>query len=356
MVRNIIVRHETRVVRVGDVKIGGNNPIVIQSMAKSDTVDIKSVVKEVKLLEASGCEIIRVAVKDQDAARAIKNIKKGIKIPLVADIHFSPELAIMAIENGADKIRLNPGNIKDKASLGKIIKLAKKRSIPIRIGVNSGSVDRSLSRRHDETESFVKSLKGYLAIFESLGFYDIILSSKSSDVLGTIDAYRKVSKFTDYPLHLGITASGPKEEGVIKSSVGIGALLADGIGDTIRVSLTGPSIDEVYTAKSILKALKLRNFGPEILSCPTCGRTKVNLVKIVNEFNNKLKNNSKFNKLNIKIAIMGCVVNGPGEAKEADLGIAAGIGKGVIFKKGKQIKVVKENEFVNSLFKELENL
>lgn len=353
---SLIKRHKTRVVKVGDVAIGGNNPVAIQSMTKSDTRDVKNVVREIKELEEAGCEIIRVAVKDTEAASAIKKIKSKISIPLVADIHFSPRLAIEAIKSGADKIRLNPGNIKDKADLKNIIALAKKRKVPIRIGVNSGSVNRNLSKTNDEIDCFIKSIKAYIKIFEDADFYDIIISAKSSDVSITIASYRAISKICGYPLHLGITASGPSNEGIVKSAIGIGALLNEGIGDTIRVSLTDKSLNEVIAAKNILKALKLRNFGPEILSCPTCGRCEVDLVNIVNKFSDKLRLDKTINKKNCKIAVMGCIVNGPGEAKSADIGIAAGCGSGVLFKKGKLLKKVKESDFVNVLLKELEKI
>lgn len=356
MQKNLIKRRNSRVIKIGSLKIGGCKPILIQSMVKSDTCDIKRVVSEIKGLEKAGCEIVRVAIKNIKDANAIKKIKSKISIPLVADVHFSPHLAIEAIKNGADKIRLNPGNIKDKEGLEEIVKVAKKRKVPVRIGVNSGSVDRSLSKKDNEVESFIKSIKGYLKIFEAIGFYDIILSAKSSDVLTTIAAYRAISRLCDYPLHLGITASGPSDEGIVKSAVGIGTLLSEGIGDTIRVSLTDESVNEVYAAKIILKSLNLRNFGPEILSCPTCGRCKVDLVSIVNEFNERLKASPRFKRKELKVAIMGCVVNGPGEAKEADLGIAAGIGSGILFRKGKKIKTIKESEFINTLLKELERI
>lgn len=353
---SLINRRITRVVKIGPLKIGGGKPIAIQSMAKSDTRDVQRVVREIKELEDSGCEIIRVAIKDMEAAYAIKKIKSKISIPLVADIHFSPRLAIEAIKSGADKIRLNPGNIKNKIDLKNIIALAKKRKIPIRIGVNSGSVNRNLSKTNNEIDCFIKSIRSYIKIFEDDGFYDIIISAKSSDVSTTIASYRAISKICDYPLHLGITASGPSSEGIIKSAIGIGALLSEGIGDTIRVSLTDSSVNEVYAAKSILKALKLKNFGPEILSCPTCGRCEVDLINIVNEFSRNLWRDKRFNKKDCKIAIMGCVVNGPGEAKEADLGIAAGCGSGALFKKGKILKKVKESDFVKSLLRELETI
>ena len=340
----MIKRRKTRQVRVGDVKIGGGAPVSIQSMAKVGTSDIGAVVSQIKCLEKCGCEIIRVAVKTTADARAIKDIKKRIAIPLVADIHFDYRLALESIRNGADKIRLNPGNMKDRNEIAQVIKAAKSAKIPIRIGVNSGSVNTQYAVRStlykNMSSALVKSALNYVKLFEDLKFHDIIISLKGSDVSETVQAYREMSKRCDYPLHLGVTASGPYDHGIIKSSIGIGALLLDGIGDTIRVSLTAEPEEEVIAAKRILSSLGLRRFGHEIISCPTCGRCQVDLVRIVNDLEAQLSAVSC--KLSAKkpavIAMMGCEVNGPGEAKDADIGIAFGKGSGMLFKKGKIIK------------------
>ncbi|MBU3912238.1 MAG: flavodoxin-dependent (E)-4-hydroxy-3-methylbut-2-enyl-diphosphate synthase [Candidatus Omnitrophica bacterium] len=350
----------TRQIRIGNLKIGGNAPIVIQSMTKTDTRDAAATVRQIKELELAGCELIRVAVKDFQAASAIKKIKKKIKIPLVADIHFDYRLAIAAIENGADKIRLNPGNIHREEQVIEVARAAKKRKIPIRVGVNSGSIrSQVISHKPQATshrlqvENMIKSVIDYINILERMEFYDIIVSLKASNVLTTIDAYRKFSRLSKYPLHLGVTAAGPLATGLVKSSLGIGILLSEGIGDTIRVSLTGDPVEEVTAAKNILQALSLRSFGPEIISCPTCGRCQVDLQKIVKQVEDYITHYT----LRItrtkwpKIAIMGCEVNGPGEAKEADIGIAFGKGTGVLFKKGKIVKRVKEKEVIRELMK-----
>jgi len=349
----------TKQIRVRKLKIGGGAPIVIQSMAKTDTRDVSRTVKEIKRLEKAGCELVRVAVKDFEGASLIKKIRKSINIPLVADIHFDYRLAITAIQNGIDKIRLNPGNIYKEEHIIEVVRLAKKRRTPIRVGVNSGSV---FSTKHKArrikgerlADLMVKSALDYIKILEKQHFYDIIVSLKSSDVLTTIDAYRRFSKRSNYPLHLGITASGPISKGIIKSSIGIGALLLEGIGDTVRVSLTGDPCQEVAAAKDILQSLGLRRFGPEVISCPTCGRSQVDLQKIVADVEKSIadRNSSAKKKSFPKIAIMGCEVNGPGEAKEADIGIACGKKSGVIFKKGKLIKRVKEKDIVKELIGE----
>lgn len=339
----MIQRKKTRQIKVGDVKIGGGAPVSVQSMAKTDTRDVASTVKQIKNLEAAGCEIVRVAVLDAAAAKAIKDIKKKIKIPLVADIHFQHKLAIEAINAGADKIRLNPGNIKDRSQISQVVKLAKKKGIPIRIGLNSGST---------AGRSMVKSALDYIKLFEQMDFRDIIVSLKASGVLATIDAYREMARLCDYPLHLGVTAAGPSEHGIVKSGVGIGALLAEGIGDTIRVSLTGDPCEEVRIAKEILSALDLGKGGIDIISCPTCGRCEVDLVKVVREFEKKVRPSDK----QIKVAVMGCIVNGPGEAKEADIGVAAGKNCGILFKKGKIVRKIKESEFVKVLLDEMDSI
>jgi len=345
----------TRQIKVGKFKIGGGADIAIQSMAKTDTRDVAATVREIKALENAGCEIARVAIKDFQAASAIKSIRKKIKIPLVADIHFDHRLAIACIENGADKIRLNPGNIHREEHVIEVAKLAKKRHVPIRVGVNSGSVrlEAQGSRLKAEglrlnADALVKSALDYIKILEKAKFYDIIVSLKASDVLTTIEAYRKFSKKSDYPLHLGVTAAGPIATGLVKSAIGIGVLLLEGIGDTIRVSLTGNPCEEVIAAKNILQALNLRNFGPEIISCPTCGRCQVDLQSVVKRLAFSLQP-SAFSQKAVKIAVMGCEVNGPGEAKEADIGIAFGKNAGVLFKKGKVVKKVKTKDAIKAI-------
>ncbi|MCX5687110.1 MAG: flavodoxin-dependent (E)-4-hydroxy-3-methylbut-2-enyl-diphosphate synthase [Candidatus Omnitrophica bacterium] len=354
----------TSQIKVGNIKIGDGVPISIQSMAKTDTRDVLATVNEIRKLEKAGCEIIRVAVKDFEAAKAIKAIKRKINLPLVADIHFDYNLALSAIENGADKIRLNPGNIYKEDEIREVVLAAKKRKIPIRVGVNSGSIrsqvaghpSTSLGTGRSQVDNMVISVLNYIKILERMDFYDIIVSLKASDVISTIEAYKLFSKKSKYPLHLGVTAAGAISTGVVKSSIGIGALLLDGIGDTIRVSLTGDPVEEVIAAKNILQALNLRNFGPEVISCPTCGRCQVDLQGIVEKIESSIKSQSASCMRRVtscKIAIMGCEVNGPGEAKEADIGIACGKGSGVIFKKGKIVKRVKEKDIVRELLKNI---
>ncbi|MDD5428251.1 MAG: flavodoxin-dependent (E)-4-hydroxy-3-methylbut-2-enyl-diphosphate synthase [Candidatus Omnitrophica bacterium] len=353
-------RRKTRQVKVGGVRIGGESPVSIQSMTKVATSDVKGVVSQIKRLERAGCEIIRVAIKGLDDAKAIGAIKKNINIPIVCDIHFDHELALKCIKAGADKIRLNPGNIRKKADIVEVVKAAKKARIPIRIGLNSGSVfarlqPQAVNHKVDLSSALIGSAFAYIKIFEDLDFRDIIISLKASDVATTVEAYRKMSQFCDYPMHLGVTASGSYDQGIVKSSIGIGALLLDGIGDTIRVSLTADPVEEVIAAKRILSSIGLRSFGPEIISCPTCGRCQVDLGSIVKELeysltacNLKLKNGGP-----LKIAVMGCEVNGPGEAKDADLGIAFGKASGVIFKKGKIVKTVEIKNAVKELLRQL---
>jgi (E)-4-hydroxy-3-methylbut-2-enyl-diphosphate synthase len=344
----------TKQIKVGKIKIGGSSPIVIQSMTKTDTRDIQSTVREIRYLESAGCELVRVAVKDFRAANAIKKIKKKIKIPLVADIHFDYRLAIASMESGADKIRLNPGNIYREVHIRELAGLAKERHIPIRVGVNSGSVRLKGRRRKVTSDDLVKSALDYIKILEKARFYDIIVSLKASDVLTTIDSYRRFSKKSSYPLHLGITAAGALSTGLVKSSIGIGVLLLEGIGDTIRVSLTEEPYEEVIAAKNILQALGLRRFGPEIISCPMCGRCQVELQKIVQQVASRIiKDERRTTKTSFpRIAIMGCEVNGPLEARHSDIGIACGKRSGVIFKKGKIIKRVKEKDIVKELLNE----
>ena len=364
----MIKRRKTIQVKVGGVKIGGNAPVSIQSMAKVETSRVSAVISQIKALEKCGCQIIRVAVRTLADAKAIKDIKNKINIPLVADIHFDYRLALKSIESGADKIRLNPGNMRKIEEIEEVARAAKKARIPIRIGVNSGSLFTNDERRatpnhslrsspgqasDERTDAFVKSAMRYIKLFEKLDFHDIIISLKGSDVSETVEAYKAISKKCDYPLHLGVTASGPYDYGIIKSSIGIGSLLLDGIGDTIRVSLTAEPLAEVIAAKRILSSLGLRRFGHEIISCPTCGRCRVDLKKIVKELELKLTPNPQLltPKSPLTVAVMGCEVNGPGEAKGADIGIAFGKNAGILFKKGKAIKKVSVSNAVKELVK-----
>ncbi|AEM78778.1 flavodoxin-dependent (E)-4-hydroxy-3-methylbut-2-enyl-diphosphate synthase [Thermoanaerobacter wiegelii] len=348
------MRKITREVKIGNKKIGGNNPILVQSMTNTDTHDIEKTIEQIKRLEAEGCDIIRVAVPDMEAAEAIKEIKKNINIPLVADIHFDYRLAIKSIENGADKIRINPGNIGKKENIKKVVEIAKERGIPIRIGVNSGSLEKEILSKYKgvTAEAVVESALKNVLILEKLGFYDIVISLKTTNVPLTIEAYKLASSKVDYPLHVGITEAGTIEAGTIKSAIGIGTLLYLGIGDTIRVSLTGDPVHEVRVGRHILRSLGLLKEGVEIISCPTCGRAKIDLIKLAEEVEKRTTNIKK----PLKVAVMGCVVNGPGEAKEADIGIAGGDREGVIFKKGKVYKKVKEEELIEELMKEIEKL
>jgi len=348
------MRKITREVKIGNKKIGGNNPILVQSMTNTDTHDIEKTIEQIKRLEAEGCDIIRVAVPDMEAAEAIKEIKKNINIPLVADIHFDYRLAIKSIENGADKIRINPGNIGREENIKKVVEIAKEKGIPIRIGVNSGSLEKEILHKYKgvTAEAVVESALKNVLILEKLGFYDIVISLKTTNVPLTIEAYKLASSKVDYPLHVGITEAGTIEAGTIKSAIGIGTLLYLGIGDTIRVSLTGDPVHEVRVGRQILRSLGLLKEGVEIISCPTCGRTKIDLIRLAEEVEKRTRNIKK----PLKVAVMGCVVNGPGEAKEADIGIAGGDGEGVIFKKGKVYKKVKEEELVEELMKEIEKL
>jgi (E)-4-hydroxy-3-methylbut-2-enyl-diphosphate synthase len=344
------MRKKTRAVKIGSVIIGAGNPVAIQSMAKVKTSQVEAVVRQIRELEAVGCEIVRLAVKDEEDALAICKIKPRVKIPLVADIHFDWRLAMTAIEGGADKIRLNPGNIFRKAEIAQVVAASKLARIPIRVGVNSGSVKGGKA----SVAAMVRSARDYIRILEGLKFKDIVISLKASNVPDTISAYRAMSKLSDYPLHLGVTATGSPFHGAIKSSIAIGALLLEEIGDTIRVSLTDKPQREVLAAKAILEAVGLRRFGPEIISCPTCGRCEVNLVRIVDELEKKLSvSGNAQSKRPLKVAIMGCVVNGPGEAKEADVGIAFGKKDGLVFKNGKALKKVSSAGCIEYLLKEI---
>jgi (E)-4-hydroxy-3-methylbut-2-enyl-diphosphate synthase len=349
-----IERKKTKKIKVGNVCIGGDAPITVQSMTNTDTRDVVSTIEQIKGLEEEGCDIVRVAVLDSEAANAIALIKKSIKIPLVADIHFDYRLAISAMENGADKIRLNPGNIGDRERVRKVVKVAKERQIPIRIGVNSGSLEKEIMNKYGGAtpEAMVESALDHAKILEEEDFFDIVLSLKASNVPMTIAAYRLISQKSEYPLHLGVTEAGTVNGGTIKSSIGIGCLLAEGIGDTIRVSLTGAPKNEVRVGNSILKSLELKKGGIDFVSCPTCGRCRINLIDIANEVEKRLCNVDK----NIKVAIMGCEVNGPGEAKEADIGIAGGKNEAVLFKKGKIIRKIPQEEIVDQLIEEIDKI
>lgn len=345
---------ETRKIKVGNIYIGGDSLISVQSMTNTDTRDVEATVKQILKLEEAGCDIVRCAVPDMIAAEAIKDIVKRIHIPLVADIHFDYRLALKSIENGISKLRINPGNIGSIDKIKLVAKAASDKGIPIRIGVNSGSLEKDILEKHGHVcaQALVESALRHVKILEDLNFHDIVISIKSSDVVMMIQSYKLISKKVDYPLHLGVTEAGTTWRGTIKSSVGIGALLAEGIGDTIRVSLTGDVEDEVKVGIEILKSLGYINDGIKFVSCPTCGRTQIDLIKIANEVEERLANCKK----NIKIAIMGCIVNGPGEAREADIGIAGGKGVGLIFKKGEIIKTVKEEDLVEELLCEIDKL
>lgn len=346
-------RDKTKVVRIGDVVIGGGNPILIQSMTNTKTQDAAATIAQIKRLEEAGCEIVRCTVPDMDAARAIAVIKKAITIPLVADIHFDYKMAIAAMENGADKIRINPGNIGSREKVAEVVKVAKERAIPIRVGVNSGSLEKELVERYHgvTAEGIVESALDKVHIIEDLGYDKMVISIKSSDVMMCVKAHELLAGRTPYPLHVGITESGTVTSGNIKSAVGLGIILNQGIGDTIRVSLTGDPTEEIKSAKLILRTLGLRKGGIEVVSCPTCGRTNIDLIGLANQVENMVQGYD----LNIKVAVMGCAVNGPGEAKEADIGIAGGIDEGLLIKKGEIIKKVPERELLNTLKYELDN-
>lgn len=346
-------RDNTKVIQIGNKMIGGGNPILIQSMTNTRTDDVEATVNQIKALTEAGCDIIRCAVPDMKAAEAIKEIKKQITIPIVADIHFDYKLAIAAIENGADKIRINPGNIGSIENVKAVVDKAKEKNIPIRVGVNSGSLEKELIEKYSgvTAEGIVESALNKVKMIEDLGYDNLVISIKSSDVLMCVKAHELIAQKTNYPLHVGITESGTLLSGNIKSSVGLGIILNQGIGDTIRVSLTGDPLEEIKSAKLILKTLGLRKGGIEVVSCPTCGRTKINLIKLANEVENMVADIP----LDIKVAVMGCVVNGPGEAREADIGVAGGIGEGLLIKHGEIIKKVPEEELLNTLREELLN-
>ncbi|MBU5268766.1 flavodoxin-dependent (E)-4-hydroxy-3-methylbut-2-enyl-diphosphate synthase [Clostridium cochlearium] len=347
-------KKETVKIKIGDIFIGGDSPITVQSMTNTDTRNVEETVKQIKKLEEVNCDIIRCAVPDEEACDALTEIIKKINIPLVADIHFDYKLALKAIDNGVSALRINPGNIGNEERVNLVAKKAKENGIPIRIGVNSGSLEKDILNKYGGvcSDALVESALRHVEILNKVDFHDIVISIKSSNVNQMIESYKKISSKVNYPLHLGVTEAGTPWRGIIKSSIGIGALLSEGIGDTIRVSLTGDPIEEVKVGKEILRSLNLYNKGIEFISCPTCGRTEINLIKIAEEVEKRLEDVDK----NIKVAIMGCVVNGPGEARESDIGIAGGKGYGLIFKKGKIIKKVKEEDLVEGLIEEIRNM
>ncbi|MCR4732356.1 MAG: flavodoxin-dependent (E)-4-hydroxy-3-methylbut-2-enyl-diphosphate synthase [Lachnospiraceae bacterium] len=347
----MISRKITKEVKIGDRMIGSNHPILIQSMTNTKTEDVPATVAQIRQLTKAGCDIIRCAVPTMEAAKAFREIKKQITIPLVADIHFDYRLALAAMENGADKIRINPGNIGSVDRIKAVVDCAKERNIPIRVGVNSGSLEKDIVAKYQgvTAEGLVESALNKVHIIEDLGYDHLVISIKSSDVMMCVKAHELISNQTGYPLHVGITESGTLRRGNIKSSIGLGLILSQGIGDTIRVSLTGDPMEEIYTAKEILRTLGIRKGGVEVVSCPTCGRTQIDLISLANQVEQMV---SEFD-LDIKVAVMGCVVNGPGEAREADLGIAGGIGEGLLMRHGEVIRKLPEDQLLNALRQEL---
>ncbi len=349
-----MVRRQTRKISIKDIYVGGDSKIAVQSMTNTDTRDVEATLNQIRALMVAGCDVIRCAVPDMEAAEAMKEITRQIPIPVVADIHFDYRLALKSIENGISKLRINPGNIGGNDKVRILADACKEKGIPIRIGVNSGSLEKDILAKYGRVtpEGLVESAMRHVELLENHNFHDIIISIKSSDVMTMMNSYRLLSKTVDYPLHLGVTEAGTPWRGTIKSSIGIGGLLSEGIGDTIRVSLTGDSIDEIKVGREILKATGHLKEGIEFVSCPTCGRTQIDLIGIANQVEEALKDSKK----NIKVAVMGCVVNGPGEAREADIGIAGGNGFGLIFKKGLIIRKVKEEELVAALLEEIEKM
>lgn len=346
-------RKKTRQINLNGIKIGGGAPIVVQSMTNTDTRDVEATVSQIKRLEDAGCEIVRVAVLNRDAAEVLDKIKKRISIPLIADIHFDYRLALKSIDKGVDGLRINPGNIGDRWKVEEVVKAARDRGIPIRIGVNAGSLKKEILEKYGHTpEALVKSAEEEIGILENMDFRELKVSLKASDVITTIEAYRLFSERFDYPLHIGISEAGPILPGTVKSSVGLGILLYEGIGDTIRVSLTADPVEEVRVAYEILKSLKLREHGVNIISCPTCGRCEIDIIGLANEVEKRLQGITK----PIDVAVMGCIVNGPGEAKAADVGIAGGKGVGILFRKGEVIKKVREKDLADIIVKEVEDL
>lgn len=353
------IRRKTRAINVGGVTVGGSAPISIQSMTNTDTHDVDATYRQIRALEEAGCDIVRLAVPDIEAASTFRALKeRGVRIPLVADIHFNYKIALAAIEAGADKIRINPGNIGSRENTEAVVRACRERGIPIRIGVNSGSVEKSILEKYGSpcAEALAESALYHISILEELGFFDIAVSVKASDVPTMIAANSILAERCNYPIHLGVTEAGARRKATVKSSIGIGALLSRGIGDTVRVSLTEDPVEEIYTAREILGALELSTErGMNIVSCPTCGRTKIDLISLVARFEERAREEG-LDKKNIKVALMGCVVNGPGEAREADIGIAGGIGEGLLFKKGETVRKIKEEELVEELIKEIKLL
>jgi (E)-4-hydroxy-3-methylbut-2-enyl-diphosphate synthase len=347
-----ITRKKTRRITLGGVPIGGGAPVAVQSMTNTDTRDVKSTVRQISELASAGCEVVRVALLNMEAARSLDKIKKAISIPLVADVHFDHRLALMAIDKGVDGLRINPGNIGEKGKVVELVKAAKERGVPIRIGVNSGSLEKDLLKKYGRPtpEALVESAMRHVRILEDLDFLDMKVSIKASDVPTTVDAYRLMSKTARCPLHIGVTEAGTIFSGTVKSSVGLGILLAEGIGDTMRVSLTADPVEEVRVAWEMLKALKLRERGINIISCPTCGRTQIDVIGLAQEVERRLSHVTK----PFDVAVMGCIVNGPGEAAQADMGIAGGKGRGLLFRRGEVIKKLKEDELADALVKEVE--
>lgn len=346
-------RNQTKEIRIGNVVIGGNHPVAIQSMTNTKTEDVNATVNQINRLEAAGCEIIRCAVPTMEAAKAFSEIKKRIHIPIVADIHFDYRLAVAAIENGADKIRINPGNIGSEEKVQIVVDKAKEYGVPIRVGVNSGSLEKQILEKYGgvTAEGIVESALDKVHLIEKMGYDNLVVSIKSSDVVMCVRAHELIAEKCPYPLHVGITEAGTLYSGNVKSSVGLGIILHEGIGNTVRVSLTGDPAEEIRTAKLILKTLGLRKGGIEVVSCPTCGRTKIDLISLANQVEKMVQDIP----LDIKVAVMGCVVNGPGEAREADIGIAGGIGEGLLIKKGQIVRKVKEEDLLETLRQELLN-
>jgi (E)-4-hydroxy-3-methylbut-2-enyl-diphosphate synthase len=353
----MISRRRTREMRIGDVTVGGTGPISVQSMTNTDTKDVEATVRQIQSLERAGCELIRVAVIDREAAVALRSIRDAITIPLIADIHFDYRLAVAAMENGAQAIRINPGNLGGPKKLAMVVAAAKQQHVPIRVGVNSGSIEKDLLKKYgyptpESPDALIESALRNVRLLEDLGFHEIKISIKSSDTLTTISGYRRLADLTDYPLHLGVTEAGGLIAGTVKSSVALGILLYEGIGDTFRISLTRDPVEEVRVGFELLRSLKIRERGPELISCPTCGRTRIDLFSVAEEIERYVQTMTA----PIKVAVMGCVVNGPGEAREADIGIAGGNGTGIIFKKGELYKKVAEEDLLQVFLEELETI
>lgn len=348
------MRRNSRTINIGSLSIGGSSPVVVQSMTNTDTRNVKDTVAQVKRLEEAGCELIRVAVPDKEAASAIKKIKEGISIPLIADIHFNYRLALRSIEAGADGLRINPGNIGSTERVREVVNACRDRGIPIRIGVNAGSLEKNLLEKHGgvNARAMVESALEKVKLLEDMNFTDIKISLKASSVPMTVEAYRLIAGQVDYPLHLGITEAGTKDRALIKSALGLGILLDEGIGDTLRVSLTGDPVDEVWAAYEILRGLGLRQRGVELISCPTCGRCEFDLIGLAEEVDRRVRSMTK----PLKIAVMGCIVNGPGEAREADIGIAGGKGSGLLFRRGEIVKKLKQEELLGELIEEIRQI